>query len=68
VNNDYNTAGNIYITPNVKYINAIIYADGGIISAESHGIVYETDSTSRTNALQNQLILVGSVFTRNTIG
>lgn len=68
VNNDYNNSGNIYITPDVKKINALIYADGGIISADSHGIVYETDSASRTNALQKQLILVGSVFTRNTIG
>jgi len=68
VNNDYNNSGNIYITPTVKKINALIYADGGIISADSNGTVYETDSASRTNALQNQLILVGSVFTRNTIG
>ncbi|MDD3302386.1 MAG: hypothetical protein PHN31_02445 [Candidatus Gracilibacteria bacterium] len=68
VTNGYIGKGNIYITPNVKSINAIIYADGGLISANNSGNPYTIDTPNRTNELQNQLILKGSLFTRNTIG
>lgn len=65
---DFNTSGNIYITPQVTYINALIYADGGFISTDNTGKVYTSDSSKRTADLQNQLILKWSLFTRNTIG
>ncbi len=65
---DFNTSGNIYITPDVSYINALFYADGGFISTDTTGKVYTSDSSKRTANLQNQLILKWSLFTRNTIG
>lgn len=67
IDNDFNTSGNIYITPNVTQINAIIYADGWIISANTSWTPYLQDSIQRTQDLKQQLILNGSVFTRNTI-
>jgi hypothetical protein len=54
---DFNTSGNIYITPDVSYINALFYADGGFISTDTTGKVYTSDSSKRTADLQNQLIL-----------
>lgn len=67
VDSDFSNSGNIYITSNVTQINAIIYADGGIISTNASETPYTDDSTQRTQDLKNQLILNGSVFTRNTI-
>lgn len=60
--------GNVYITPGVRYIYGIIYADGSIHSADSSGKPYLTDSATRTTALSNQLVLEGTLFTKNTIG
>ncbi|MDD3646802.1 MAG: hypothetical protein PHH06_05365 [Candidatus Gracilibacteria bacterium] len=67
VNSDYKTKGNVYVDKNVTYIDAIIYADGGLISSNG-STPYTKDSTVRTTDLQNQLVLKGSLFTRNTIG
>lgn len=49
-----------------------MYADGGLISTgfragEDTAVNYR-DSTIRTSSLQKQLVIKGSVFTRNTIG
>jgi hypothetical protein len=62
------TLWNVYIKPNVNYINAIIYADGSVISADSSWNPFMTDSSDRTLALQKQLVLRWTLFTRNTIG
>ncbi|EKD44768.1 MAG: hypothetical protein ACD_71C00011G0002, partial [uncultured bacterium (gcode 4)] len=64
------TQGNIYVRPNVRYIRAAMYADGGIIS---NGFLNDTvgnykDSATRTNVLSEQLVIKGTLFTRNTIG
>ncbi len=47
-----------------------MYADGGIIS---NGFLNDTvgnykDSATRTNVLSEQLVIKGTLFTRNTIG
>ncbi|MDD5376593.1 MAG: hypothetical protein PHH16_00585 [Candidatus Gracilibacteria bacterium] len=68
INDGYAGKGNIYVTPNVTKINAIIYADGGFISSDISGAPYVADSSSRTYDLKNQLFMNGSLFTRNTIG
>ena len=59
---------NVYITPNVTKIDAIIYADGWFISSDINWNPYTKDNNARTSALQKQLILTWSLFTRNTIG
>jgi hypothetical protein len=65
--NWYDGKWNILVTPGVKTINAIIYADGWFMSADSSWNLYTTDSIDRTNALQYQLTMNWSLFTRNTI-
>jgi hypothetical protein len=59
---------NVYIGPDITYMKTIIYADGGIISVQSNGIPYGVDSPQRTKDLSKQLIIEGSLFTKNTIG
>jgi hypothetical protein len=68
VESEFPKKWNIYVQADVSYIDAIIYADGWLISADYEGQPYTSDSASRTADLQNQLVLKGSVFTRNTIG
>ena len=63
----YNWSWNVLVTPNVKKINAMIYADGWFMSADNDWKIYATDSTERTNDLQKQLIMNWVMFTRNTI-
>ncbi len=65
--NWYNWKWNIFVNPEVTKINAMIYADWWFMSTDSSWNVYATDSTARTNALQNQLTMIWSLFTRNTI-
>lgn len=60
--------GNVYVTPEVGYIEATIYADGWIIAAATDGTPFLTDSITRTYSLYRQLVIKGSLFTRNTIG
>lgn len=50
---------NVYITSNVTYIDAIIYADWWLIS--------KYYSSNRTEELNKQLVLKWSLFTRNTV-
>lgn len=68
ISTDYSGKWNIYITPSVTKINATIYADGWLISAGASWSPYVSDSSDRTYALKNQLVMNGSLFTRNTIG
>lgn len=58
---------NIYVTKDVKKLNAIIYADWWLISTDSSWHPYISDTVTRTRALKNQLIMNWSLFTRNTI-
>jgi len=60
--------GNIIITPTATEINALIYGDGWFVSGDSSWKVYTENTTTRTQALTKQLILNGTIFTRNTIG
>lgn len=59
---------NIYITPNVTYINSIIYSDWGFISTDSSWNVFLSDSSDRTTLLSKQLVLEGTLISTNTIG
>ncbi len=63
----YNGKWNVYIKPNVLKINAIIYADWWLISADISWNPYITDNSNRTSALENQLYIKWTLFTRNTI-
>lgn len=54
--------------PNVVRINALIFAEGGIMSTDSMGRLYPGDSAERTYALNKQIRIFGSVISRNTIG
>lgn len=58
---------NIYITPNVKNISAIIYADWWIMSANSFGVALKSNNEERSSLLREQLVLKWALFTRNTI-
>lgn len=42
--------------------------DGWIIAAATDGTPFLTDSITRTYSLYRQLVIKGSLFTRNTIG
>ncbi len=49
-------------------MKVFIYTDGGIISVQSDGTQYMSDSPARTKDLSKQLTIEGSLFTQNTIG
>lgn len=56
---------NIYIDPNVSYIKAVMYADKSLISYDwTNELWWDTNFTT----LKNQLYILGSVFSENTIG
>lgn len=63
----FNWKWNVFVKPNVSSINAIIYADWWLISADSSWSPYTKDSTSRTKNLDKQLYMKWTLFTRNTI-
>jgi hypothetical protein len=71
VTEDWKNSWNVYVTPGVQKVNAIIYADWGFISIQDYinkeAILYESDSTTRTQQLWKQLYMNWSLFTRNTI-
>lgn len=67
VTTDHSKTWNIYIDNNVSFINALIYADGWLISYYDWNVLYE-DTIERTYRLQKQLIIKWSIFSRNTIG
>ena len=72
---DYNDESiwNIFITPNVSYISAAIFADGGFISLwwwnniNSVGNGTYEDTTTRTSTLEKQLVLEWVLISRNTV-
>jgi len=73
---DYADAGNIYIHPDVKNIQANIVADGSIFSysGDTKDINSDTaepkwaSSSVMVDTLKNQLFIQGSISSRNTIG
>ncbi len=69
VNNDFNSWNwwNIYVTPNVSQINAVVYSDGWFISSNQYWNPYLIDNSQRSSDLKNQLLLKWTLFTRNTI-
>jgi hypothetical protein len=62
VKTDYNKAWNIYVANTIKTINAIIYADGALRSADASWNIYPDSK------LLERLELYGSLVSRNTIG
>lgn len=64
--------GNVYIAPGVTDINANIFIDGSLFSYKGSGTLTSaptwTSDEERTETLLNQLYLVGSLVSRNTIG
>lgn len=66
VENWYNLTWNIYITPSVSNINAFIYADGWLVSVTESGEIF-TNISQRDQQLTQQLRILGTLFTRNTV-
>jgi len=62
----FDDVGNIYIEPEVTTINAVMYADGGVISTNS-GNPVSWNVDDRNNLLIHQLTIVWSIFSRNTL-
>ena len=60
---------NILVKPDIQYINAAIFADWGFISiwGDRENIENYIDSSDRTLALKQQLIVKWTLITRNTI-
>lgn len=57
--------GNVYIDPDVKRIDATIFAEKSLMSYNGTNILWgDTDA----EILRNQLYIYGSVFSENTIG
>lgn len=65
---DIYNSGNIFITPNVVYISAHIYADGGLSSVQNNGQTFPYINSDRSLALNKQIVFYGSIFTQNTVG
>ncbi|PID83952.1 hypothetical protein CSB09_03490 [Candidatus Gracilibacteria bacterium] len=60
--------GNIYIKPDVTKIAAMIFADGSIESVDDTGAPFLKSDMIRTKALTKQLMIYGTILSRNTIG
>ncbi|MDQ7023851.1 MAG: hypothetical protein Q9M97_10310 [Candidatus Gracilibacteria bacterium] len=66
--NDGN-GGNIYIDPDVTNIDAVLIAEGSLISMDElsgNGKIW--DVKNDPNNLRNQLLIYGSVFSSNNVG
>lgn len=62
----YSEVWNIYVEPEVVSISGLIYADGWIISTNGWNPI-SWDVSLRNSVLQQQLTIMGSLFTRNTL-
>ena len=69
--------GNVYISPEVKELNVNIFADGSVFSDPrsyggtirgNDGVPVWPDEDTRLMALANQLYILGSIVSRNTLG
>ncbi|MDD3145139.1 MAG: hypothetical protein PHV23_03415 [Candidatus Gracilibacteria bacterium] len=75
-NDSTGNGGNIYINPNVLEIDAVLYSDRAVASADDTTILNSTDlsrAISPDNGgtyeyLSKQLYIYGTVFSNNTIG
>ena len=59
----YPERANVYVRPNVTNISGSIFVDGGFFSNDGN-VLAEANTGNRTN----QLVLIGSLLSRNTIG
>lgn len=69
INKNDTSKGNIYITPNVQFVGATIFADGSVISvreATNHDFIIKEDRD--TSLSKKQIVFYGSLYTRNTVG
>jgi hypothetical protein len=60
-------SGNILISKNVTSINGLLYADGALFSTDESGDIFDKDVATRNTALNQQLIINGSIITTNSI-
>lgn len=58
---------NVYIYPNVNYINFWAFIDWQLVSVDNNGNIFTYDSKKRFDSLKNQLILEWMLLSRNTI-
>jgi len=58
---------NIYVKPNVTRIVASFYADGSIRSVDDSENLYTENTDERSDELDKQLIIEGSIISKNTI-
>ncbi|MEF2176029.1 MAG: hypothetical protein V3575_06135 [Candidatus Absconditabacteria bacterium] len=65
--NKDDSVGHIYVKPGVTSINAFLYADGSLLSVNNDGTEFGTN-TDRSTILSKQLIINGSIISKNTIG
>ncbi|MBS9783735.1 hypothetical protein KGV55_00150 [Candidatus Gracilibacteria bacterium] len=61
-----NNGGNIYVDPDVTNIDAILIADGSLLSYRDGKILNR--NTDNNGLLARQLYIYGTIFTKNTIG
>jgi hypothetical protein len=73
--NKWDQEGNIFIHPEVTNIEAVIYAEGSIMSAiddSGDGVIQENEIfdgfTGNTTTFANQLLIKGSIVSQNTAG
>jgi hypothetical protein len=64
--NGFEEIGNIYVEPEVTSITAFMYADGWLISTQFWSPI-SWNIYTRNDSLKNQLLISGSLFTRNTL-
>ncbi len=64
---DNGIGGNIYIKPDVRFIWASLFADESIESADYNGDKFTKSNSVRTFLLNKQLVIYGSLFSKNTI-
>lgn len=68
IKDENNIGGNIFIKPDVRFIGAILFADESIESVKYNGTTFSTSNSARTVILNKQLVIYGSVFSKNTVG
>ena len=54
--------------PDVRFIGATLFADESVMSVNYAAKVFQKSSSSRTVLLDKQLVIYGSVLSKNTVG
>lgn len=63
------SGGYIYIKPDVRFIGASLFADESIMSVKyTNSEPFDKSNSARTFLLNKQLIIFGSVLSKNTVG